>query len=52
MKCQKYQIQLVKNYNSEAFRADLQKITKLTGGELKKVSFIFTDVQIAYESFL
>lgn len=48
MKCEKYQIELVKNYNSEAFRGDLQKITKLTGAEMKKVSFIFTDVQIAY----
>lgn len=31
---------------------DLQKIAKLSGGEMKKVSFIFTDVQISYESFL
>jgi hypothetical protein len=39
---------LVKGYNSEAFREDLRKITKLTGGERKPVSFIFTDVQISY----
>ena len=42
----------MKNYNSEAFRGDLQKIAKITGGERQPLSFIFTDVQIAYESFL
>jgi dynein heavy chain len=30
----------------------LQKIAKITGGERKATSFIFTDVQIVYESFL
>lgn len=52
MKCERYQIELVKNYNSEAFRNDLQKIAKIAGGERKPLSFIFTDVQISYESFL
>lgn len=32
MKSTKYQIQLIKNYNSESFRGDLQKIAKLSGG--------------------
>ena len=32
MKCEKYQNELIKNYNSEAFRGDLQKITRMTGG--------------------
>jgi dynein heavy chain, axonemal len=32
MKCEKYQIELIKNYNSDAFRNDLQKIAKLAGG--------------------
>lgn len=31
MKCERYQIELVKNYSSEAFRGDLQKIAKITG---------------------
>lgn len=52
MRCERYQIELVKNYNSESFRGDLQKIAKLAGGERKPLTFIFTDVQIAYESFL
>lgn len=52
MKCEPYQIELVKNYNQEAFRGDLQKITKLAGAEQQPLSFIFTDVQIAKESFL
>jgi dynein heavy chain len=30
----------------------LQKIAKITGGERRPTSFIFTDVQIVYESFL
>jgi dynein heavy chain len=52
MRCERYQIELVKNYNAESFRGDLQKIAKMAGGERKPLSFIFTDVQIAYESFL
>jgi dynein heavy chain len=48
MKCEKYQIELIKNYNSDAFRNDLQKIAKIAGGEQKPLTFIFTDVQIAY----
>jgi dynein heavy chain len=52
MKSEKYQIELVKGYNAESFREDLRKIAKITGGERKPLSFIFTDVQIAYESFL
>ena len=52
MKSEKYQIELVKNYNTEAFRGDLQKLAKMTGGERQATSFIFTDVQIVYESFL
>lgn len=32
MKCEKYQIELIKNYNSEAFREDLRKIAKIAGG--------------------
>lgn len=32
MKCGRYQIELVKNYNSEAFRDDLRKLAKLAGG--------------------
>lgn len=32
MKCERYQIELIKNYNSESFRGDLQKIAKITGG--------------------
>jgi dynein heavy chain len=32
MRCERYQIELVKNYNAESFRGDLQKIAKLAGG--------------------
>jgi len=32
MRCERYQIELIKNYNSESFRGDLQKIAKITGG--------------------
>jgi len=32
MNSQTYQIELVKNYNSESFRGDLQKIAKICGG--------------------
>jgi dynein heavy chain len=52
MKCEPYQIEIDKKYNSESFRGDLQKIAKITGCQRKQLSFIFTDVQIAYESFL
>lgn len=52
MKSERYQIELVKNYNSEAFRGDLQKIVKTVAKDNKPLSFIFTDVQIAHESFL
>lgn len=52
MKCERYQIELVKNYNSEAFREDLRKLAKLAGGQKQPTTFIFTDVQILYESFL
>jgi dynein heavy chain len=52
MKCQPYQIEIDKKYNSDSFRGDLQKIAYETGCNRKPLSFIFTDVQIAYESFL
>jgi dynein heavy chain len=43
---------MIRNYNGESFRADLQKLVKQAAFEQKGVSFIFTDLQIAYESFL
>ncbi|KRX08296.1 P-loop containing nucleoside triphosphate hydrolase [Pseudocohnilembus persalinus] len=52
MKCDVFQIEMIKNYNTVSFREDLQKLLKKTGMEMKPTSFIFTDVQIAYESFL
>lgn len=52
MNSQVFQIEMARNYNGESFRGDLQKLVKLASYEQKGVSFIFTDLQIAYESFL
>ncbi|KAL4470156.1 hypothetical protein ABPG72_009081 [Tetrahymena utriculariae] len=52
MKCEVFQIELVKNYNSQSFREDLMKIMNRSGVEGIPTSFIFTDVQISSESFL
>lgn len=52
MKCEVFQIELVKNYNAQAFRDDLIKLMMKSGVEGLPVSFIFSDFQIAYESFL
>eukprot|EP00825_Cyclidium_porcatum_P006754 TRINITY_DN1337_c0_g1_i4.p1 TRINITY_DN1337_c0_g1~~TRINITY_DN1337_c0_g1_i4.p1 ORF type:complete len:1759 (+),score=318.71 TRINITY_DN1337_c0_g1_i4:667-5943(+) len=52
MKCSVNQIELTKNYKQENFREDLAKMMRRAGVERQPVSFIFTDVQIAYESFL
>jgi dynein heavy chain len=43
---------MARNYNGDSFRADLQQLAKQAAFEQKGVSFIFTDLQIAYESFL
>lgn len=41
-----------KGYNGESFRGDLQKLAKSVAFDQKSFSFIFTDLQIAFESFL
>lgn len=52
MGSQEFQIKMNKTYNSESFRADLMKLAKMAAYEQRSVSFIFTDLQIAYETFL
>lgn len=52
MKCRPFQIEIDKKYNSQSFRNDLKEICRITGCDRQQLSFIFTDVQIAYESFL
>ena len=52
MKCEVFQIELIKNYNSQSFRDDMVKIMKRSGIEGVPVSFVFTDIQISHESFL
>ena len=49
---QVFQIELTKNYNSEAFKADIVKLMMRTGVERNQITFIFTDSQIAHEVFL
>ena len=52
MKCEVFQIELIKNYNSQSFRDDMVRIMKRAGIEGVPVSFVFTDIQISHESFL
>jgi len=52
MKCEVFQIELIRNYNSQSFRDDMVKIMKRSGIEGVPVSFVFTDIQISHESFL
>jgi dynein heavy chain len=47
-----FHIEMTKGYNGESFRGDLQKLAKAVAFDQKSFSFIFTDLQIAYESFL
>ena len=49
---QVFQIELTKNYNSDAFKTDIMKLMMKTGVERQQVTFIFTDSQIAHEVFL
>ena len=47
-----FQIELTRSYDLEAFRTDLKTMMLATGVEGKQMAFIFTDTQIAQQSFL
>ncbi|CAD8108771.1 unnamed protein product [Paramecium sonneborni] len=52
MRSEIFQIEIVKTYNADSFRADLIKILMKTGGERIPLTFIFNEAQIVQESFL
>jgi dynein heavy chain len=47
-----FQLEFGKNYNTESFRSDIQKISISAGVEENKLCFLFIDTQILYEEFL
>ncbi|KAM5307672.1 dynein axonemal heavy chain 2 [Glossophaga mutica] len=47
-----FQIEVTKHYRKQEFREDIKRLYRQAGVELKATSFLFTDTQIADESFL
>merc|ERR1712182_16517 len=45
-------IEISKNYGISDWHDDLRKVLKTAGGHCKPVTFLFTDTQIKYESFV
>lgn len=46
------QVEIVKGFDTDKFREFIKDIMKLAGIDGKGTTFIFTDNQILYESFL
>lgn len=46
-----YQVVVTKNYGSKEFREDLKGLYTSTGVDNKRTTFVFSDTQIAEESF-
>ncbi|KAL0267127.1 UNVERIFIED_CONTAM: hypothetical protein PYX00_009482 [Menopon gallinae] len=47
-----FQIEVSKNYRTQEFREDLKSLYQITGTDDKSTTFLFSDTQVAQESFL
>lgn len=47
-----FQLKISKNYNIENFHEDLKKMMRVAGLENKPISFVFSDQELLFDSFL